>query len=161
MRHLALQRGSLRLAPWRSSSVAKPPSITAQPPHCFRKSIIKVGDAVSRVPSPICRGLEITGLSFWPEMPETRDDGGVRELNVPGRSLQIYAEGGGGWNYTYTPRLNGIDWLVGFESGQLNSRQNFPLFVKIEFINLAERDTETRWSFYVAWSLVWFEHKQL
>lgn len=49
-RHLALQRGSLRLAPWRSSSVAKPPSMTAKPPHCLRKSSMKEADGT--VPCP-------------------------------------------------------------------------------------------------------------
>lgn len=45
-RHLALQRGSLRSAPWRSSSVARPPSITATPPDCRRKSVMSEDDAV-------------------------------------------------------------------------------------------------------------------
>lgn len=37
IRHLALQRGSLRSAPCRSSSVAKPPSMTTYPPHSRMK----------------------------------------------------------------------------------------------------------------------------
>ena len=45
-RHLALQRGSLRSAPCLSSSVAKPPSMTTQPPHFPMKSDIKVDDVV-------------------------------------------------------------------------------------------------------------------
>ena len=39
-RHLALHRGSLRSAPWRSSSVARPPSRTAEPPQRRRKFVI-------------------------------------------------------------------------------------------------------------------------
>jgi len=52
MRHLALQRGSLRSAPCRSSSVAKPPSTTAEPPHFWRKSVINL-DEVSTIPNSI------------------------------------------------------------------------------------------------------------
>lgn len=39
-RHLALHRGSLRSSPWRSSSVARPPSMTAEPPVSRSKSVI-------------------------------------------------------------------------------------------------------------------------
>lgn len=81
MRHLALQRGSLRLAPWRSSSVAKPPSITAQPPHCFRKSVMNDGDALSRVPSPMVGGGPAGIELAYPidrEMPEKKKETGGR-----------------------------------------------------------------------------------
>jgi hypothetical protein len=50
---LALQRGSLRSAPCRSSSVARPPSIMATPPDWRRKSVIK--DEVSAAGCPILK----------------------------------------------------------------------------------------------------------
>lgn len=59
MRHLALQRGSLRLAPWRSSSVANPPSIRAWPPHRLRKSSMNGGASSAASPmSSTPRGRE-------------------------------------------------------------------------------------------------------
>lgn len=51
-RHLALHRGSLRSAPWRSSSVARPPSMTANPPALRSKSVIN-DDVSSALPGPM------------------------------------------------------------------------------------------------------------
>lgn len=52
-RHLALQRGSLRSAPCRSSSVAKPPSTMAVPPDFMRNSVMKGDENASEVVSAI------------------------------------------------------------------------------------------------------------
>lgn len=52
-RHLALQRESLRSAPCRSSSVAKPPSIMAVPLAFLRKSVMNADDNASEVVSTI------------------------------------------------------------------------------------------------------------
>lgn len=67
MRHLALQRGSLRSAPWRSSSVANPPSRTAQPPHFSRKSLMN-DDVSTSLGIPIgfvYSFVESTSFVYW------------------------------------------------------------------------------------------------